>query len=190
MVDAIKSDAMLATAGSTFCWSAELATGLASIGQVAGASTVGAGWAEKVKSAAPVEVGEVIPYLERAYATLAWGGFEGVGNIRSAQLPSEADRRKQLTYFKWFKQEGWAPYLHSPPSRSRQVKQMARLRLGSHGLEVEWGRRSAVVWQDRHCTRCSQAHLNTLGCKVDDEYHLLFECEGTTAVRNDAAYRP
>jgi hypothetical protein len=58
---------------------------------------LGCQWAEKVKSAAPMEVGEVVPYLERAYATLAWGGFEGVGNIRSAQLPPDADMRKQLT---------------------------------------------------------------------------------------------
>jgi hypothetical protein len=190
MADAIKSDAMLATEGSTLCWSAELATGLASIGQAAGVPDVGAGWAESVKSATPVEVGEVVPYLEHVYAKLAWGGFEGVDNIRSAQLPQAADRRKHLTYFKWFKQEGWAAYLHSPPSRSRQVKQVARLRMGSHGLEVEWGRRQGVEWQDRHCTRCSQAHLSTLGCKVDDEYHLLFECENTTAVRSDAEYRP
>jgi hypothetical protein len=187
MVDAMKSDAMLAAAGYTLCWSAELATGLASIGQVAGAPNVGSGWAACVKQGRPVEVGEVLPHLQLAYDKMAWGGFEAVGgNIRVAQLPEGADRRKHLTYHKWFRQEGWPAYLHSPSSRFRQVQQMARFRMGSHGLEVEWGRRQAKAWQERHCTRCSPAHLSTLACMVDDEYHLIFECESTAASREQA----
>ena len=32
-------------------------------------------------------------------------------------------------------------------------------------------------WQDRtYCTRCSAADLVLLGCAVDDEHHMIFEC--------------
>ena len=27
------------------------------------------------------------------------------------------------------------------------------------------------------CNRCSEQHRATLGCQVDDEYHVIFECQ-------------
>ena len=47
---------------------------------------------------------------------------------------------------------------------------MNRLRLGSHNLMVETGRYKKVAYCDRKCMRCNQG-------KVDDEHHLIFECD-------------
>jgi hypothetical protein len=50
------------------------------------------------------------------------------------------------------------------------------------------GRRAGVSWANRQCKRCSANHLGTLACGVDDEYHLLFECESTAALRSDVRF--
>ena len=55
-------------------------------------------------------------------------------------------------------------------------------RLGCHKLQVELGRHS---WPARICSRCSAAHRATLSCAVDDEYHMIFECERFQALRID-----
>ncbi len=59
--------------------------------------------------------------------------------------------------------------------------------LGSHQLEVARGRYSnpRVPWGDRTCRRCSAAHLAGLACKVDDEHHMIFDCEALSDVRSD-----
>lgn len=53
-----------------------------------------------------------------------------------------------------------------------EVVSVARFRLGSHYLMVEKGRHLTpqIPWVARKCTRCTQG-------RVDDELHMLFECE-------------
>ena len=46
------------------------------------------------------------------------------------------------------------------------------------------------LWQQLFCRRCSPAHLNTLSCKVDDEYHMLFDCEIFEDLRTSDQYAP
>ena len=69
----------------------------------------------------------------------------------------------------------------------KQVKQLARFRLSCHKLRVEIARyrRPPAAWADRTCTRCSSEHLATLPCSVDDEHHMIFECERFEALRNE-----
>ena len=69
------------------------------------------------------------------------------------------------------------------------VRRMGRFRLGSHQLEVARGRFSIppVPWGDRTCKRCSAAHLTGLACKVDDEHHMIFDCEALSDVPSEFA---
>jgi hypothetical protein len=49
---------------------------------------------------------------------------------------------------------------------------MARFRLSSHNLGVEFGRHQGVVWFARGCKRCAALGMHDL--PVDDDAHLLF----------------
>ena len=55
---------------------------------------------------------------------------------------------------------------------------VARFRLSSHFLMVEKGRHLTprIAWNARRCTRCTQG-------QIDDEYHMLFECDAFQAQR-------
>ena len=46
------------------------------------------------------------------------------------------------------------------------------------------GRHSA--WESRVCRRCSESYLLELtgSCMVDDEYHLVFECQAVSDIRS------
>ena len=191
--DVARADAALAAeggAGTRACWSGEVAEGLESIGQVAGQAQLGKAWSDHVKAGRVVELGAVMDGLERAYLAEAWAGFEQVADLRAYLHGGDGqeDRRtKTLTYFHWFKlvENTWPSYLKGLPS-SRvhgMMKQLARFRLGSHGLEVETGRYNGVAWQDRQCTRCSADRLGVLTCKVGDEYHMVFNCSAFDDLR-------
>ena len=95
-----------------------------------------------------------------------------------AELRSDTnrpDKPKTACYRVWFWQD-WGrklPVYFSLKELSyEQVVSVARFRLSSHFLMVEKGRHVTprIPWSARKCTRCSQG-------QVDDEYHLLFECE-------------
>jgi hypothetical protein len=58
---------------------------------------------------------------------------------------------------------------------------MARFRLGSHTLEVEFGRHQGVIWFARGCMRCAALGLHDT--PVDDGAHLIFSCPATAVVR-------
>ena len=66
---------------------------------------------------------------------------------------------------------------------------MARFRLGSHQLGVARGRftNPRVPWGERTCERCSAAHLAGLTCKVDDEFHMIFDCQAFDDLRGQHA---
>ena len=65
------------------------------------------------------------------------------------------------------------------------VVRTARFKLGSHFLGVEKGRFNKVPWPQRLCTRCCDEHLSSLNCPVDDEAHLVFDCEAFEHLRVD-----
>ena len=205
LADVAKADARLAGDSMpdgrhcTDCWSAELALALRSIGEAAGKAEEGSSWAGQITQGLPFgSRNAVLDASLVAYDRLAWrealmGGLDGAqGLVRTAQLP-EGIRRKHLTYFACFKptQPGQRPaYLSLGQEHCKQIKQMARFRLSCHNLRVELGRRPLphrLPWQERTCTRCSAAHRASLACAVDDEHHMIFECERFEALRNEAA---
>ena len=194
------------------CWSAELAHALKSIGVAAEKEEEGIRWAETITKGDPfADHTAVLDATLAAYDRLAWqesllGGLHGAqGLARSAQLP-DGVRRKHLTYFAYFKptQPDQMPaYLRLGQERHKQIKRLARFRLSCHKLRVELDRhrpnpqhvpnapsdapnlQPRVPWEARTCTRCSAAHLASLACAVDDEHHLIFDCERFEALRNE-----
>ena len=46
---------------------------------------------------------------------------------------------------------------------------------------MEKGRFSREPWSSRTCNRCSADYLAAFDCRVDDEYHFLFQCEAFRA---------
>ena len=67
------------------------------------------------------------------------------------------------------------------------MKSFARFRLGSHFLRVETERFGSAppAWVDRICSRCSPEYLFSLECGADDEYHLFFDCEAVSGIREE-----
>ncbi len=102
------------------------------------------------------------------------------------RVPSTMHRAR-ASYLYWFSMP-LHPNRHTPTLHpylcagarmpAALVESMAKLRLSSHALRVETGRseRPSRPYQDRTCLRCAQG-------AVDDEYHLLFECGATAAIR-------
>ena len=86
----------------------------------------------------------------------------------AVETPPQIEKKLKHDY-----PEGMPRYIrHTGGIPFEQVKQLMRLRTGAHHLRVETGR-----WQnprlpraDRVCQKC------TWGTKVEDEFHMLFEC--------------
>eukprot|EP00775_Hariotina_reticulata_P001794 gene1794-biopygen3235 len=94
------------------------------------------------------------------------------------------------TYARWFTRPAavdQAALLHSPADVPRYVtfagrinsahlRSLMRFRLSAHALHVVTGRWHCTPRQERLCEYCAQ-------CKIEDEYHLLFECDAYNPVR-------
>ena len=137
-----------------------------------------------------VDVGDVMTGLRAANMAKAWADFGQVANLQAYMQEDREQgvrRTRTLTYFHWFKssEERWPEYLKGLPGKRvhNMMKQLARFRLGCHGLQVETGRHNGVAWQDRHCTRCSANRLGMLACKVGDEHHMVFDCSAFDDLR-------
>ena len=155
----------------------------------------GEAWAGQIKDGVAVDVEAVMDGVGRAYEAMAWGGFSEIGDLRAhfqAQQHAQGQvqgrsRAKTLTYHMWFRRgdEGWPAYLKGLPGKQvhGMMKNLARFRLGCHGLEVDVGRHNGIAWQDRQCTRCSAERLQGLECKVGDEHHMVFDCSAMDDVR-------
>ena len=129
----------------------------------------------------PEHAAQVTTALKAAYDNVAWQECTG-HSVRDPGAP----HRKALTYFTHFKPpQGRPGYLKLDMAVHRQIKQMARFRLSCHSLRVEVGRRDGTAWADRRCRRCSAEHLDTLDCGVDDEKHMIFECQAFEHLRNE-----
>jgi hypothetical protein len=111
LAEVAKADAKLAVdvradgQRCSYCWSAELARALVSIGAAAGRGEEGSDWASQVTQGVPFTSRDaVLGATLAAYERLAWeegllGGMDGAqGLVRSAQLPQGVGR-KHLTYF-------------------------------------------------------------------------------------------
>ncbi len=170
------------------CWTAEMARALESIGQAteaAEALEMARSWAELMRQGnAVTSASSVMAAVQSGYDKLAWQ--ECVGREGSLRLEG-AVVRKRLTYYTHFKPASpvLPAYLRLDAGFHRQIQQMARFRLSCHKLGVERGRRGNVAWCDRVCTRCSAQHRATLGCQVDDEHHMIFECELFQGLRQE-----
>ena len=200
LLDVMKADAWLASTHNVIagverrceaCWSAELARGLSSIAQGAGVAHLGQSWAAAVRSGAQLDSTAVMNAVLDAYDDLAWKGCDDLQDIRVNCLVDEEGQpvgRKHATYFTWFKpqQPGLPRYIKASIDRHREVKQMLRFRLGSHNLQSNRGRQCnpPVSWVDRTCARCNAEYLSRLSCAVDDEYHVIFECEIFASLRD------
>ena len=116
-----------------------------------------------------------------------WAPFEQVHDYRD---PDVRIGRKTLTYAKCCKRPELFPPAHGVYKGTFptvDVRRIARFRLGSHNLSVETDRHGtrSVPWEQRMCTRCSVPRLWELLAPIDDEYHLLFECEAVDDLRNN-----
>ena len=185
MVDAVRSDLRLAGQGCGGCWAAEFSQAL---GRLEG----GQGWAEggslrdeQLPEAAVMEAVEaellVRPWGESALAggtkRAAFVGLSGV-EVGSTARPIP-------------------PFIDFPSLSRHGVKQVARLRTGSHNLRIERGRWVGEARAARVCERCSDdwcegqaGHwvglLGVDGRPVDDETHALLDCEATAEARGVA----
>jgi hypothetical protein len=198
LADVARADALMASEilpdgrRCTTCWSAELAEALESIGEAAGLAAQGTTWADKVRQGAPLTCTCRTAALDAtltAYDRLAWRECSNAhGLVRNTQLPPGVGR-KHLTYSAYFKPtqpEQRPAYLRLDHELHKQIRNMARFRMSCHKLKVETGRHGnpPAPWQARTCTRCSAAHLATLTCTVDDEHHMIFDCERFAALRD------
>ena len=103
------------------------------------------------------------------------------------------EHRKLLTYAKYFRKVDQvlpqiSEYFGNDKLSHCDVVRTARFKLGSHFLGVEKGRFNKIPWLHRCCTRCCEEHLSTLVCPVDDEMHLVFDCEAFEHLRVDEVF--
>jgi hypothetical protein len=103
-------------------------------------------------------------------------------------------QRKLCTYNTYFRQEGKGTWWNLPRHLNAGtalapdvVRNVARFRLGSHGLGVERGRHTDTPWAERVCRRCA-AH-GTEHSQVDDERHMVFECISFAEIRSDERFK-
>ena len=93
------------------------------------------------------------------------------------------ENRKTMTYANSFKSvdllNGDNRYLKSAKFSFYDALRILRFKVSTHNLEVERGRcsRPSTPWNMRSCTSCSESHLKLIDCPVDDEYHMIFDCE-------------
>jgi hypothetical protein len=183
MVDVIRADVALAAAGCGGCWTGEVRNALQKL-PVVDASSAGDA-ARGLMSMQPINWAGVCDSVVDSYNAV-WRPFDGVESPRAEAV----EHRKLLTYAKYFRKEDQAvpeiaDYFVDSSLSHCDVVRTARFKLGSHFLGVEKGRFNKVPWPQRRCTRCCDEHLRSLSCPVDDEVHLVFDCEAFENLRVD-----
>lgn len=159
--------------GATYksCWSAQVDKALAALGlQGLGSGPVGQD-----------QVCRIMDTWEQKFS----GRWQVV---TSEPWQAHCEHRQLATYKSWFKQDDdldrcnlpryLCAGLSIPPAA---VRSMARFRLGCHGLRVDRGRRARTPYPQRVCLRCNQG--------VDDEHHMLFECQAFDELRQSDRFR-
>jgi hypothetical protein len=187
--DALESDLILARSGGCgSCWSAELAQGL---GQLDPA------WGQAVLQGHPIDQASVMQAVYRTLVVGPWkGGMVSILHRKRSLYAAMCSPGQRV---------GLPDYVDLSGLRRAQVRQVARFRTSCHNLGIErarwWreGQGGPSREQIMACSRCSEqwcaqrsgigegrewrGALGSGGRPVDDEYHLLFECEATAAVR-------
>lgn len=192
MTHALLSDLRLAERGCRDNWVAEVKTALRSFPPEPPPPTLpppSPPPPPPFASAAVVDSAALLTRLMQAYEE-GWGIPQ---EEEGFQRQSAVAHRPRMTYATCFRPHPLAPpspddalphpyYLRS--HAKYDVRRMARFRLGSHQLEVARGRFTGVPWDQRTCKRCSASHLAGLSCQVDDEHHMIFECEAFQEIRS------
>jgi hypothetical protein len=115
-----------------------------------------------------------------------WRQLSGIEEIRQEGV----EHRKSRSFDKWFRL-GTDPkvpkYFSIAEVSYQEAIRVARFRLGSHFLGVASFFFANIPWEQRKCTRCSAGYLASVEskCGVDDEYHMLFECEAFAHLRGE-----
>ncbi len=186
--DVVQSDLALARDGCHNCWSGEVLAAIRSLPAIATGPDLGRGMQaeEDFMRMGEMDNSEVLERVTAHYASF-WRPFEEVDSWRTDGVL----HRKTATYCKLFKGQGVVfPKL---PKYQKQagvpyfnVLRCARFRVGSHHLQVERGRFRRLQWASRVCTRCERAFFANLPePRVDDEFHMIFECQAFSHLRDD-----
>ena len=183
----MKADAGLAQAGVA-CWTSEVKKALDSLPVVGDEHMVPA--EDRLMMQEKINVGGIILRVKKQY-NIVWNQFEraGMNSWRSGVV----ENRKTVTYANCFKSvdlfNGDNRYLRSDQFSFYDALRILRFKVGAHNLEVERGRysRPRTPWNMRYCSRCSESHLNFTDCPVDDEYHMIFECEAFSDSRSEVS---
>ena len=176
--DVLCSDVGLAREGCKECWTGEMLSAVQELPDCGGIE-------ESLLSRQCVDWGDVDQRVCQLYSSY-WEQYRDVHTFRAPDAPS----RKTLTYSQCFRSEECFPalrdYFHSSSVLPlRAVRSVARFRLGSHNLEVERQKFQGKPYPERCCTRCSPDFLDGLDIKVDDEHHMLFDCEVFAHLRTE-----
>jgi hypothetical protein len=172
--EVVKCDVGVTIAGGASCWAGELLSALEELGLRQAA--------QAVRDLQTVDTSTVMACVNLRHQTAAWGSHAQTEEVRRP-TPGRSGH-KLLIYDRWFRypnSKRIPTYLDMEGLRYRQVRQFARFRVGAHRLRVETGRWQNLPWDERECERCSRDHLRGLDCPVDDEYHLLFDCDNFAA---------
>jgi len=86
-------------------------------------------------------------------------------------IESRLNDSPRAVFFRSFSKFELQSYLNNVNIQKYRV---ARLRLSSHRLHIETGRWSNTPREDRKCALCN---------KLEDEFHLLFECKAYDDIR-------
>ena len=189
MTQALRSDLRLAKENCIYCWTAEVRAATAALTvppSEDSPTTPSPPLPPPFATVAKVDAGELLGQIWHTYED-AWGVRAQDGFVRE----EEVAHRPRMTYASCFRLPAGPPdealplpaYLSSHDKHD--VRRMAGFRLGSHQLGVARGRfrDPPVPWKERICTRCSGDHLAGLACKVDDEHHMIFDCEAFNDLR-------
>ena len=189
MPDVLTSDVVLAGWGAQGAgsWSAEVAAALRALQPA---------WADAFLEGGPLDRTQVLQAVSRKLLDSQWSPADATCKRAQYQAlcgqvkPGEPPRLPR--------------YVSMEGISRHEVRQLARLRTSCHNLAVERGRWENVPRSQRVCTRCSsqwcqwrqalgpqgwRGDLGAGGRPIDDEFHLLFECEATSAARARASAR-
>ena len=192
MAAVLGSDLVLAGWGAQGAgsWAAEVASALRALEP---------SWADTFLAGEPIDVPQVVRAVSRKLFEVPWCPPDvSSKRARYLQVCGEAKPGEAVRQPKYVWMEGISRH---------EVRQLARLRTSCHNLALErgaWRRARGDQEVDelprshRVCTRCSsqwcdwrdamgprgwRGELGAGGRPIDDEFHLLFECEATSALR-------
>lgn len=195
MVEAMKQELLLcarqqdARLTRTACWFRQFKAVLDKVQAATGLLPEAVGSVGRALSTGGLEQAEPI---DEAVASRAFDAFMNACWLQLPAAPRAAGSGQVMccTYENWFadapfeeldrdRPESWCSGFHRTAGMPRQhLQSLLRFRLGAHGLGVATGRWGGVDRAQRCCQWCG---------RVDDEFHLVFECPAFSNIREDFA---